>query len=267
MSSQQGIRFSASAIEQAPEIVGGLEIFNASAAAPKVLVTELPRAAGEARALFRDEQKLEARASSGAVVHASLYDALAAKRDASEAAAKEAEKVRFLPTGLDAEEVAFLADVEGKRAEEATAALEQAAADKLSFEAAVAAAAAQRAARDDEARRRRTAAISTARPLDVVASASASAIVVESGGSGGATTAAGSKRAPPPRSRDDGVREDGGRGRATAPPAKRVHLPPPPLVPAPASQRAAPTVVSAPPLAAPAPAAISSLGLDYDSDD
>jgi hypothetical protein len=266
MASQQGIRFSASAIEQAPEIVGGLEIFNASAAAPKVLVTELPRAAGEARALFRDEQKLEARASSGAVVHASLYDALAAKRDASEAAAKEAEKVRFLPTGLDAEEVAFLADVEGKRAEEATAALEQAAADKLSFEAAVAAAAAQRAARDDEARRRRTAAISTARPLDVAASASAT--VVESGGSGGATAAAGSKRAPPPRSRDDGVREDAGRGRASAPPAKRVHLPPPPLAPAPASrQRAAPTVVSEPPLAAPAPAAISSLGLDYDSDE
>ena len=267
MSSQQGIRFTASAIEQAPEIVGGLEIFNASAAAPKVLVTELPRGPGEARALFRDEQKLEARAASGTVVHASLYDALAAKRDASEAAAKEAEKLRFLPTGLDAEEVAFLEDVEGKRAEEASAALEQAAADKLSFEAAVAAAAAQRAARDDEARRRRTFNISTARPLDVTAPAPAAA--QEDVASGG-TAIVGSKRALSPRGREESSRAGVGRGRGCVnaqPPAKRVHLPPPPLVPS-----LAPRQIIAPPVAAaaapPAPtnAAISSLGLDYDSD-
>jgi hypothetical protein len=148
-----GDSFIAASVEQIQWGSGGL---STSSGIGEVIERSLERPAGAPTSL--DDAKLSARASgAGGARFSSLYEALNAKREAADADAKERERTRFRPVGLDEEDAAFLAVQAADAVLAVRATASQAGADRAAFEEAIAQAHEGRV-RDDGERRKRSAA-------------------------------------------------------------------------------------------------------------
>ena len=149
-----GDSFIAASVEQINWGGGGL---SASSNIGEVVERSLERPAGAPTSL--DDAKLSARASgAGGARFSSLYEALNAKREAADADAKERERTRFRPVGLDEEDAAFLAVQAADAVLAAKATASQAGADRAAFEEAIAQAQEGRVREEGERRKRSAAA-------------------------------------------------------------------------------------------------------------
>jgi hypothetical protein len=146
----EGISFQATTVETVSWDAGGLHL--AGQSSTRVVETAIPTAAAgdatQSRPAHPDEAKLRAREASGAgaPTGSSLFETLTARREAADALAKEEERQRYRPLGLDVEEAAFLEEQSGAVRAAALAASLQASEDKAAFEEAAALAAAAHAA-------------------------------------------------------------------------------------------------------------------------
>lgn len=153
-----GDAFVATSVEQI-HWAGGLRVGAGSTTGVEVAERAIARAPGASGSLSLDEAKLAARASgSGGARFSSLYEALAAKREAQEAEAKERERTRFLPVGLDEDDAAFLAVQAADSAFAARSKAAEAGADRAAFEEAIAVAQEARVREDAERRKKALAA-------------------------------------------------------------------------------------------------------------
>ena len=120
------------------------------------------------------EESKDSRAPIAGDYQGTLYDTRTGRREAAESAAQEREASRFRPTGLNAEDAAFLEEAAERQDAQLRSAEEQAEADRAAFEEARQLAAAQKLA-EEEGRLRRALPVAFARPGSGSAPAAAAA--------------------------------------------------------------------------------------------
>jgi hypothetical protein len=203
------VNFVATAVEVVAWGGGGLQT-GPSGSAYGAGITERQLERGPSEAVTRDSAKIAAR---------SLYDQLQTHKQTADDAALEREKSRFVPKGLDEEDVEFLDAALDAASSAQSAAVTQAQRDREAFEAALRSAAEARALQEDS--RIRAALGGTAAPQVVRAAAGAASARTSTASARAATSVGGGGAAPASapaaaRKRPEQEQEQGEQGRGSA---------------------------------------------------